>query len=49
MQLEKYLQREKLPSLVGVVMPVIYKILNDEELPSRKSEIKKLHKVAKKS
>lgn len=48
MQLEKYLQREKLPSLVGVVMPVIYKILNDEELPSRKSEIKKLHKVAKK-
>ncbi len=48
MQLEKYLQREKLPSLVGVVMPVIYKILNDEELPSRKSEIKKLHKVVKK-
>ena len=40
-QLEKYLKREKLPSLVGVVMPVIYKILNDEELPSRNYQSKK--------
>ena len=40
-QLEKYLKREKLPSLVGVVMPVIYKILNDEELPSKNYQSKK--------
>lgn len=45
-QLEKYLKREKLPSLVGVVMPIIYKILNNEELPSRDYQSKrKAYKV----
>lgn len=45
-QLEKYLAREKLPSLVGIAIPVIYKILNNEELPSRDYQSKrKAYKV----
>ena len=45
-QLEKYLAREKLPTLVGIAIPVIYKILNNEELPSRDYQSKrKAYKV----
>lgn len=40
-QLERYFKKEKLPSLVGIAVSVIYKILNNEELPSKNYQSEK--------